>query len=60
VTLYTVTDTLPHPYGSFKTVVNPHSADVIDRLDVELANPAGNVVCCGNNPVGVAHISINQ
>jgi hypothetical protein len=58
--VFAVEETFPHTYGTFKTVLNSHSADVIDTLDVQLTNPATNVVCCGRNPVAIAHVVLNQ
>ena len=38
--VFTVADTLPHTFGNFRTVLNPHGRDVIDTLTISLSNSA--------------------
>ena len=50
--VFTVTGTVPNT-GSFASVVNPNSADLIDTLEITLSNPITS--CCGNS-VGLDNI----
>lgn len=47
--VFTLSDTLPNTFGAFRTVVNSHSADLIDTLIIRLTNATP--ACC-NNPMG--------
>jgi hypothetical protein len=52
-TIFTMTDTLPNAFGRFRTVVNQHSADAIDRLSITLNNVAPSSCIAGcSNPMG--------
>ena len=55
--VFTVADTLPHTFGNFRTVVNPHGTDVIDTLTINLTNSAA--PCC-SNPMGLDNIVLGQ
>jgi hypothetical protein len=55
--VFTVADTLPHTFGDFRTVVNPHGTDVIDTLTISLTNSAA--PCC-SNPMGLDNIVLSQ
>jgi hypothetical protein len=53
VPVFVMEDTVPHTFGTFKTVANPNAAAVIDTLVIRLTNAAA--ACCGN-PVGLDNI----
>jgi len=57
-TVFTLAGTLPNTFGTFKTVVNPNAAAVIDTLSIVLTNTSG---CCGNgNPMGLDTIVLTR
>lgn len=60
-TVFTAADTLPRSGGTWRTVPNPHSEGVIDNLEIRVTNPVTNVLPLGgDNPLGLAHIVLNQ
>jgi hypothetical protein len=55
--VFTLSDTVPNTFGTFRTVTNPHAADVIDTLTISLTNP---VAPCCPNPVGIDNIVLTR
>ena len=55
--VFTVSAVVPHTFGHFVTVHNPHSTHVIDALLILLSNPAS--ACCPN-PVGLDNIVLTR
>lgn len=51
--VFTDAGTVPNTFGNFRTVANPHSADLIDALSIALTNAAAS--CC-RNPMGLDNI----
>jgi hypothetical protein len=56
-TVFTAAGTQPNTFGSFATVLNPHSTDLIDTLVISLSNPSL-ALCCYSNPMGLDNIVI--
>ena len=57
--VFTVANTVPNTFGTFKTVSNPYSAATIDALVIALSNPAP-ASCCNGNPVGLDNIVLTR
>jgi len=57
VPVFTVSDTVPNTFGNFATVTGPNPSAKIDRLVIELVNPA--TPCC-SNPVGIDNIAVSR
>jgi hypothetical protein len=55
--VFTVTDTVPNTFGTFKTVANPHGTDAIDTLIIRMSNSPG--PCC-TNPMGLDNIVLTK
>jgi hypothetical protein len=55
--VFTSADTLPNTFGNFRTVINPHSTDVIDTLIIQLTNSPG---AGGRNPMGLDNIVLTR
>jgi len=53
--VFTASDTLPNTFGNFRTVVNPHAADLIDTLIIRLTNSPG-----VTNPMGLDNIVLTR
>ena len=58
--VFSVGETLPHTRGTWRTVSNPSAAEPIDRLGIVVTNAPLSVLSPGANPVGVAHLILNQ
>jgi hypothetical protein len=56
--VFTLTGAVSRTFGNFRTLVNPHSNDVIDTLSISLANPPECPTCI--NPVGLDNISLSR
>lgn len=54
--VFTVSATQPNTLGTFATVLNPNSTDLIDTLLIRLSNPE--TPCC-DNPVGLDNIVVS-
>ena len=52
-TVFTLKDTVPNTFGTFRTVVNSHPTELIDTLVIGLTNSTP--VCC-SNPMGLDNI----
>ena len=63
-TVFTISGTVPLPYGNFTTVPNPYRADLIDTLQVTLSTftqyPVGNAVGVDNVVVNLANSSVAE
>lgn len=53
--VFTVAGTVPNTFGSFTTLLNPNSTDIIDTLEITLSNPS--TPCC-DNPMGLDNIVV--
>ena len=51
--VFTAGDTVPHTFGNFATVSNPHPTALIDTLRIRITNPP--TACCAN-PVGIDNL----
>jgi hypothetical protein len=52
--VFSLSDTLPNTFGTFKTVVSTHQSDLVDTVSIQLTNPS---TCC-QNPMGVDNIVV--
>jgi hypothetical protein len=55
--VFSLSGTVPNTFGTFATISNPQSADLVDTLILRLTNPA--TPCC-SNPVGFDNVVLRR